>query len=175
MLQFQQQKNLNDYVRELCELFINGYALDPGKITLKFDLEDITTLIDIAIPLGLVLSELASNSLKHAFPEGTKGNVSIKLSELDEEFIDNGIGVPSNFDFLNQKTLGLETICILAEDQLQGNVKFKNDNGVSCTVKFKKYIYKERIQTKKENPSYEGSPLTFLVTIFFLYQMNHSE
>jgi len=142
--------NLKDYVRELCELLIAGYALEPERIILNFDLEDITVLIDIAIPLGLVLSELTSNSLKHAFPEGTKGNISISLTELDEEFLeliftDNGIGAPSNFDFLNRKTLGLETIFILAEDQLQGDVQFKNDNGVSCTVKIKKNIYKERI------------------------------
>ena len=142
--------NLKDYIKELCELYIDGYALDPTNITLIFDLEDITALIDIAIPLGLILSELESNSLKHAFPGGRKGKINIKLTELDEDFIelvysDNGVGVPVNFKFKNQTTLGIETICMLAEDQLNGDVVFKNKNGVCFTVKFKKDIYKERI------------------------------
>ena len=142
--------NLKEYVKELCELFIDGYALDPGKITLKFDLEDITALIDIAIPLGLVLSELASNSIKHAFSGGARGEISIKLRELDDDLVelvfkDNGSGAPDDFNFKTSKTLGLETICILAEGQLQGEVLFENDYGVSCTVRFKKDIYRVRV------------------------------
>jgi two-component sensor histidine kinase len=99
--------------------------------------------IDVAIPCGLIINELVSNSLKHAFPAGKKGEIEISLSSIDEDMIellarDNGIGMPEGFDFRKTESLGLHIVDILVENQLHGEITLNNNNGTEFRIKFRR-------------------------------------
>lgn len=142
--------NLKEYIYELSELLVVSYNISPEKVSLELDTEDIFVLIDFAIPCGLVLNELISNSLKFAFPGEKKGKLVIVLRRTDDGEIefqvsDNGIGVPDDFDFREQKTLGIQTSIAIIEHQLRGKIEFKNDNGLKCKINFNDTLYKKRV------------------------------
>jgi len=139
-----------DYIEELTGLLIKSYNFSPRIIIPILEVEDIPLLIDTVIPCGLILNELISNALKHGFPKRKKGEIHIKLFQKDFEHIiievsDNGIGVPADFDFRNQDTLGLKTIFAIVEHQMQGTVKFESKQGVTCHIEFSNTLYKQRI------------------------------
>ena len=104
-----------------------------GKgITLTMDIRDISLAIDTAIPLGLIINELISNSLKYAFPDGRKGEISLAIHRQDHTitilFKDNGVGIPQDFDWRNAKSLGLRLVVSLVE-QLQGRLNLTGQRG----------------------------------------------
>ncbi len=143
------QIQLHDYIEELSPVILDSYSLDPGQISLQLDLAPAVVLIDAAIPCGLVLNELLSNALKYAFPDNRRGEIRIKLRPADNntveiDFADNGIGVPSGFDFRRQTTLGLQTIISLVEQQLGGQITFEVRDGVACRLRFGA-IYARRV------------------------------
>ncbi|MBN2001627.1 PAS domain S-box protein [candidate division KSB1 bacterium] len=142
--------NLHDYIRELAKLLVKSYSVEKDKVSLVLDIENIYVLLDTAIPCGLLLNELVSNIMKHAFPGSKKGEILVRISRTDQKQIellvaDNGIGVPDGFDFRAKKSLGLQTIFIIAEHQLQGEIKFEVENGVSCFIRFKDRLYSPRV------------------------------
>lgn len=143
--------NLREYIFELVNYLKQSYNIIPSnKISLKMDLENIFLLIDTAIPCGLILNELISNSLKHAFPLDKTGEISIKLdttseNEIELQVSDNGVGIPEGFDFKQQSTLGMKLIFNIAEHQLGGTVIFENNTGVKCNIRFSEQFYKARI------------------------------
>lgn len=101
---------------------------------------DVTLSIDRAIPLGLILNELLSNALKHAFPKNRKGNLFISLKPIKGDLCelvvqDDGVGFPKHFNFENPKSLGLELVKILI-DQIDGAVKLKRKSGGKFVVRF---------------------------------------
>ncbi len=134
-----QSKDLNkiefsEYVESLTKDLFNSYNIDPDRIALRCELEGTFLEIDTAILCGLIINELVSNSLKHAFPAGRKGEVFIGLSNLgDNQYSlilrDNGIGFPANIDFRKTDSLGLQLVTTLTE-QLSGQI-ILNRNG--CT------------------------------------------
>jgi two-component sensor histidine kinase len=142
--------NVNDYIKELSMIIIQSYKASSQKVSLVFDIENISMLIDTAIPLGLVVNELMLNTLKYAFPGEKKGEVVIKLSrkefgKLDFTYSDDGIGVSEEFDFRKQDTLGFRIIIGIAEQQMDGIVKFEKTNGVTCHIEFSDSLYRERV------------------------------
>lgn len=142
--------DLQEYIQELADLLIQSYGVMPDAVTCQLDMESISVLIDTAIPCGLVLNELISNGLKHAFSDQREGAIQIKLShsdagEINLTYSDNGPGMPDDFDFRTRKTLGLQTIFMIVEHQLRGTVEFDGRNGLSCRIRFKDTHYKERI------------------------------
>lgn len=142
--------NVREYFKELVDLLIQTYNTSSVKISLVLDIEDISMLIDTAIPFGLVLNELMSNTLKYAFPNGQPGEIKIKLNTIEPEgfkftYSDNGIGVPEDFDFKNQTTLGFKMITGIAGDQMEGIVDFISSKGLKCHITFPKILYKARI------------------------------
>jgi two-component sensor histidine kinase len=96
--------------------------------------------IDTAVPLGLMINEILTNAYKHAFSAGTKGHVSVSLNDTNTGCIltisDNGKGLPKNFENLNQKSMGMELIHILAE-QLDANLKIEKTNGTTFIIEMK--------------------------------------
>ena len=142
--------DLQDYVHSLTQLLLESYTVQSGKIALIFDLENVSVLIDTAIPCGLILNELFSNALKHAFPGERQGEIRIRLhrmesGEIEIQVADNGVGVPQDFDPRNTKTFGLQSLFLLGELQLQGEVTFDLNNGVACRVRFSDTFYEERV------------------------------
>jgi two-component sensor histidine kinase len=143
--------NFSPYIKELTENLYQTYNIGKNNISLKLDLEENTYLdMDIAVPLGIIVNEFVSNSLKHAFPTGNEGEIRIELHrEKNEECItndedcitfvltvsDNGIGIPDDFEIEELDSLGMQLVNTLV-DQLDGELEIKRDNGTEFTVRF---------------------------------------
>jgi two-component sensor histidine kinase/HAMP domain-containing protein len=129
------------YLQKLTQMLSQTYSVDPGKISFQIDTPVLTLAIDKANPLGLVLNELISNSLKYAFPDDQKGSINIKSRLLDADNIeiivsDDGIGIPNGFDWKEGDSLGLKLVQNLVENQLGGSVGLDNTNGTKFTINF---------------------------------------
>jgi len=133
--------DFKDYIRNLASNLFHTYKASAGKIELKIDVEDVSLGIDTAIPCGLIINELVSNSLKHAFPDGREGEIKIILSSTDENEVelivsDDGVGIPEELDFRNTASLGLQLVVALVE-QLQGEIELNRAKGTEFRIKFK--------------------------------------
>ncbi|MCX9084459.1 MAG: ATP-binding protein [Candidatus Methanoperedens sp.] len=133
--------NISDYIHDLANNIFNSYGINPGRINLKIDIQDRLMNLDSATPCGLIITELVSNSLKHAFPNGKKGELIIKLiSDSDNNFTlivkDNGIGFPKHLDFRSTDTLGMQLVNELV-NQLKGSIELDKNNGTEFKIKFK--------------------------------------
>jgi PAS domain S-box-containing protein len=145
------QINLDEYIRDLAELLVKTYQINQEQVSIEFDLQKIPVLIDTAIPCGLVLNELISNSLKHAFEEGKSGQISIRLQrEQTNEILlsvsDNGSGLPAGIDLEDSQSFGLQSITAIVEHQLQGQLHFENQEGLLCQMRFRDDLYHERVK-----------------------------
>ena len=141
---------MQEYLNELAQLIIQSYMPTAHNISLLVESENLALLLDTAIPCGLIVHELLSNSLKYAFPDQRDGEISIRLSRNGADnfvlsMVDNGVGVPQGFDFRGQDTLGLQMVCAIAEHQMQGEVRFTGAQGVACTIQFPDALYTERV------------------------------
>ena len=108
---------------------------------MKIDADGVILNLDTATPCGLILTELVSNSLKHAFPEGRQGEILIKLhSDKNETFTltfqDNGIGFPEDIDFRKTNTLGMQLVTSLV-GQLKGTIELDRTKGTEFKITFK--------------------------------------
>lgn len=132
--------DFSDYIKTLSSDLFMTYAGDPDRIKLNMDLEHVLVDINSAIPLGLILNELISNSMKYAFPNGENGDINIKLESKEGEFIlivgDTGVGLPEGLDFKNTGSLGLQLVTSLT-DQIDGNIELDQSKGTQFTIKFK--------------------------------------
>jgi len=133
---------LAEYVGSLSSHLLSSYGIDPGTVKLNLKIKDVFLDLNTAIPCGLIINELISNSLKHAFPGGKKGEIKIAVNSLNKNEIelivsDNGVGLPRKVDFRDTETLGLHLVKILAEDQLHGDIKLDRTKGTSFHIRFK--------------------------------------
>lgn len=139
----------SEYIESLAHELYRAHGVDPGRLMLKLSMEPILLSIDIAIPCGLIVNELITNSIKHAFPGETEGEISISLSEEENGVIeftinDNGIGIPSSIDLSTAKTLGLYIVNILVEDQLEGSITLDRTKGTTFRITFSKKAEKKK-------------------------------
>jgi PAS domain S-box-containing protein len=130
------------YIRDLIYRLFRSYEADPGKIDLKMDIDDISLGVDMAVPCGLIVNELISNCLKHAFPDGKKGEIkvglqSVNTNEVELKVSDNGVGLPDSFDFRESESLGMHLVNILT-DQLGGRIELDRTGGTEFKIKFKR-------------------------------------
>ena len=142
--------DLGVYIHDLVDLLQQSYQTDPAQVKFVFELESVSILIDTAMPCGLILSELISNALKHAFPGGRAGEIHIHLTRVQTDEIcfsvaDDGVGMPEGFDPLHNEAFGLQMMVSLCRYQLQGQVYFDLQQGVTCQVCFRDDLYKERV------------------------------
>ena len=134
--------DLASYIQTLAaDLFIS-YGVNSHTIGLNIGVDNVFLNMDRAIPCGLIVNELVSNALKHAFPAGLKGQINISLQpESDSELLlivsDNGIGFPENLDFRNTATLGLRLVNTLTA-QLGGTIELLRGAGTSFRITFGK-------------------------------------
>jgi len=131
-----------DYVKELTDSLIRSYGIDASKIKIKTDVKDISLGINVAIPCGLLINELISNSLKYAFPKGKGGEIRVSLQSPGKGQIkltvsDNGVGFPKELDFRKTKTLGLQLVNTLVKDQLAGEIELDRSAGTEFRIRFK--------------------------------------
>lgn len=139
--------NFNDYTQDLLRELCISHDIDPD-IKLNTDLEDVILNIETSIPCGLIINELATNSMIHGFPEGMKGEIYVGLSSQDKILTltvrDNGVGFPEGIDLDNVETMGMNLVKTLV-GQLDGTIELNRENGTEIVVKFKELEYKERI------------------------------
>ncbi|UTB32845.1 MAG: response regulator [Methanobacterium sp. ERen5] len=136
------------YAKGLITDLFDSYGMDSQKVRLNLDIEDITMGIETAIPCGLIINELVSNSLKHGFSDFKTGEVNVKLHRIqDGKFSlvisDTGNPFPEDINLVNNETLGLELIKNLV-NQLDAQLKFDRDKK-EFNIIFKELEYKERI------------------------------
>ncbi|MGM0674898.1 MAG: sensor histidine kinase, partial [Spirochaetota bacterium] len=142
--------NLEPYVRELADTLTESFQVSPQDVRLRWSTKSVWTLIDSAIPFGLIVAEVLSNALEHAFADGRTGEIEVFLARVESgevllRITDNGVGLPAGFDPKVDGGLGLQTVFALGEDQLQGRVELEDAEGVSCTVEFRDDLYGERV------------------------------
>jgi two-component sensor histidine kinase len=138
----------SSYLGKLVENIFLTYRLGNADVSLNMDLEENFFFdMDTAVPLGMLINELFSNSLKHAFPGRAKGEIQIKLRREENkkdcckstsftlEVSDNGMGIPENFEIEGLNSLGFQLVASLV-DQLDGEFDLKNDNGMKFTMRF---------------------------------------
>jgi|GEM_PF-1778328 len=138
--------DFRDYVKSLVTEMIRTYKDQVTGIHLDLQVDDIHIGVDAAIPCGLIINELISNSLKHAFPEPAwekgKKQISIHITAPENSdrinFLigDNGIGLPASIDIESTESLGLHLVRILATDQLGGRMEFERENGTLFRLDF---------------------------------------
>ncbi len=133
---------LSDYVTRLANnLFLSVWA-GREPIALEKNLEPVFLPLDRAVPCGLVMNELLTNTLKHAFPEGTNGQINISVAAIDPgevEIIisDNGVGFPGDTNFRNAAGMGLELVVGIVEKQLGGQIELNQEEGTEFRIRFK--------------------------------------
>ncbi len=139
--------NFASYIQSMMVHLFNSYSAHSRIINLKTSLEQINFEIDTAIPCGLIINELVSNSLKHAFKGRDSGEISIELKNFNDKYrlviSDNGIG----FDLSkleNSTSLGLKLVRSLV-DQLEGDLEIKSDNGSEFIITFEELVYSNRL------------------------------
>ena len=128
------------YLRSLIDNLLRSYGGSINTVNLKIDIQKVSLTVDIAIPCGLIINELVSNSLKYGFGGMENKEISISLYlEDNNKFIlvckDNGIGFPKELDFKNTTTLGLQLVCTLTE-QLGGEIELSRDGGTKFKITF---------------------------------------
>jgi PAS domain S-box-containing protein len=139
--------DFKDYVEILVEDIMHSFNADTNLIKTSIEIGDFELGIETAIPLGLIINELISNSLKHAFRH-KKGEITIILEKNEDLYTltvkDNGIGLPDGFNFNNTQSLGFQLVNALV-NQLDGELDVEIDNGTTIRIVFKELEYKERI------------------------------
>ena len=145
-----------DYIKNLSNYLFQSYSLDNTKVSLKLDVEKVFLGMDTAVPLGIIINELVSNSLKHAFTREKEGEIYIELhragSANDERtgfsgtarnkedkltliVRDNGRGFPEKLDFRNTTSLGLQLVTTLV-DQIEGDIELDSSRGTGFKISF---------------------------------------
>ena len=127
------------YVRRLTNHLFESFGIDQQRISLAIEIDGVLLTIDKAIPLGLIINELVSNSLKYGFGDSRKGRILIRLaaSEEDDTFTlsvsDNGSGFPSDIDLENTDTLGLRLVNTLV-GQLKARLELDHSEGTTFRI-----------------------------------------
>jgi PAS domain S-box-containing protein len=126
-----------DYTRFLATQLFSYFGTDTQRVQLDLAMGTIMVDINTAVPLGLLMNELVSNALKHAFPHGREGTISISGGDEGDLITlvvrDNGIGIPAEFDWKTTTSLGMRLITILV-DQVDGTITLDRNQGTSFTI-----------------------------------------
>lgn len=154
--------NSAEYIQNLTARIFHSYEILPGTLTLKMHIEDILLDVDTAISCGLIINELVSNSLKHAFPESVRVKSLYSYKEPGKDMIiyqkseiyiyfylyitnkftlmirDNGVGFPKTLDFRNTRSLGLQLVNILTH-QLKGTIELDTSGGTAFKIIFPRF------------------------------------
>jgi two-component sensor histidine kinase len=134
--------SFSEYVSSLATQLLKSYEDIASNVTLDINVPDVRLDVDTVIPCGLMVNELVSNVLKHAFPDGREGGeLLIKLAPGEDSAYtltvrDNGIGIPGGMDIHNTETLGLHLVTRLT-GQLGGGIELIRDGGTEFRITFR--------------------------------------
>jgi PAS domain S-box-containing protein len=131
--------DFKEYCQSLVDHLVFALNINSNRIKISINVEQLYLDLDTVIPLGLIINELLSNALNHAFPDNRPGEVGIHFTQEQSGFClvfkDNGIGLPSGLDYTNANSLGLTLIFELSE-QLSGSMKLEQTGGTTYTLHF---------------------------------------
>ncbi|HEX5735265.1 MAG TPA: PAS domain S-box protein [Blastocatellia bacterium] len=131
--------NFAEYLQKLVAHVTRSYRIRPDAVRINVNVDDVSLPIDTAVPCGLIINELASNSLKYAFPAETQGEVNITFARADAQYVlrvsDTGVGLPDGFDPDKGKSLGMKLVRMLT-GQLCGRLECRNGVGTTFEIKF---------------------------------------
>jgi two-component sensor histidine kinase len=148
-----QSKNIDkiefgEYISNIVTNLFQTYDVNQDIIEYSSSLDNIKLNIETSIPCGLIITELVTNSIKHAFLDGKKGKIWVELQSKNEKFTliikDNGVGFPEDLDFKNTESLGLQLVDLLV-DQVDGTIELNRKNGTEFKIEFEELEYRERI------------------------------
>ena len=128
------------YLRTLLDHLVRVYRLPGQDVRLSLDLAALSWDVDRAMACGLILHELVSNSLTHAFPHGRSGEIAVTLEPEPRGACtlvvsDTGVGLPEGFTLPTTQSLGLRLVALLAR-QLEGTLTLAHDGGTRVAVTF---------------------------------------
>ena len=137
------------YIKSLINDLMYSYDADSRNIKSVVDTDNFLFSIETVQPLGLIINEIISNSLKYAFKNKDEGIITVKLEKIDDSNFkltvnDNGIGFPENVDFKNTGSLGLQLVNELV-NQLDGTIELNSEGGTEFKIIFKEPEYKKRV------------------------------
>ena len=135
--------DFGDYVKSLVDDLLQMYNVPGGAITIAVDIENVQLGVDTAIPCGLIINELVSNSLKYAFPDGRTGDVTVALQCANGvhtlTVADDGVGFPADLDFRTTDSLGMQLVTALV-NQLEGTITLDRTKGTTFIITFKPVV-----------------------------------
>ena len=141
--------DIEGYLKTLTGELMRMNTRKQNNVKIQLSVSDVKMGLDTALPCGLIVTELVSNCLKYAFPEGRTGSILVSVSRTNEgEFSlivwDNGVGIPEGIDVAKCTSLGLRLVTMLS-DQLNGTLSIKNQQGTRTEIRFKESKYKQRL------------------------------
>ncbi|HAP44304.1 MAG: hypothetical protein A2087_08570 [Spirochaetes bacterium GWD1_61_31] len=142
--------DLRHYLEQLSTAVLKFYEMN-SRVTRSIAGDSPRLLIDEAIPCGLIINELLTNSCKHGFPLPRLGAIQLQLrltapDRLTIQYSDDGRGLPADFDLDHSQSLGMVLLKSLAEHQLGGNLSIKSGNGVQVSITFPINTYQESVR-----------------------------
>jgi two-component sensor histidine kinase len=145
------------YAHELVAVLLKSHHPDKAAIYINTCMDPVFLDIETAIPCGLIVNELVTNSLQHAFPGGRAGEVRVLLRHVDEGCLeltvsDTGIGIPESVEIESVQTMGLYLVKLLSENQLDGTFTMRRHLGTEFKIVFRERQIENRIHTKNVNP-----------------------
>jgi len=136
--------DFGDYIRTLARDLLATYSDKKSLVTLEFDIDDIMLDINTTVPLGLIVNELFSNCFKHAFSDTQKGKIKTIFKKKGDKYYlivsDNGVGFPSDIDFRNTNSMGLQLVNSLT-GQINGEIELDGTNGTTFKITFQDITY----------------------------------
>jgi two-component sensor histidine kinase len=132
--------DLGEYVESLIAYLARSYAHRAGSADVRVNAEQVLLTIDTAVPCGLIVNELVSNALKHAFSDGRQGQIQVTIRSDGDHLVhlrvgDDGLGFPSDLDFRNAGSLGLQLVNTLVS-QLEGTIELDTTQGTAFDITF---------------------------------------
>ncbi|MEX0904223.1 MAG: histidine kinase dimerization/phosphoacceptor domain -containing protein [Balneolaceae bacterium] len=131
--------DLAEYIQDLTQMISSTYSTESLRVNIVEEMEPLVVNIKKAVPVGLICNELLNNCYKHAFKGRSKGEIRVTLKREEEKVYmtisDDGVGLPKDFDFDTQSSLGMTLLKALTR-QVKGEIKFQADQGTRFTICF---------------------------------------
>jgi len=135
--------DISEYARNLASTIFRAYSHKALRVSVETRADRVFLPVGTVFPCGLIINELVTNSLKHAFPDGRNGRILVEFSRGQKDWFilcvnDDGVGLPSDFNYRKNESLGFKLVANLAEMQLRGRLEVSTNGGTSVRIEFRR-------------------------------------